>query len=156
MNKNFVKIWFAHIFFFIKRLFVKKNKTKYILLINYNNLGDLVCDTPSIRNIRKNYPKHHIVMLVRNKSCINFMSLCPYIDTILEIPHSKAPFKQYIKFSNMFLKYKFSFSMQFTRPFNEYYRTYLPYILNIRKRYGLIQAPKEYNYKFCFTHKYAS
>ena len=150
---KFLKVCFFRALFFIKRIFVKKDKQKCILLINFNNLGDLVCDTPSIRNIRKLYKNHKIIMLVRNESCKQFMQLYPYVDEIVEMPHSHEPLKQFAKFAFAFLKYKFDFSMQFVRPFHEYYRTYLPYIMNIKKRYGLIQIGYKKIYNRAFNYK---
>ena len=152
-KKSFLKVCIFRTLFSIKRIFIRKNKKKYILLINYNNLGDLVCDTPSLRNIRNKYLNHKIILLVRNKSCVEFMRLCPYVDSVIEMPHSKEPFKNYKKFANLFLKYRFEFSMQFVRPFNEYYRTYLPYMICIKNRYGLIQTGYENIYDKAFTIK---
>jgi len=125
-----------------------------ILLINYNNLGDLICDTPSLRNIRKSYPKDKIILLVRNQTCINLMNNCPYVDQVLEMPHSKDSIDVYYDFCLKLNKYNFKFSIQFVRPFNELYRTYLPYMLGIKKRLGLIQKEYEEKYKKAFTDYY--
>lgn len=153
-KKSFFKVCCYRILFFIKRIFVKKENEKYILLSNYNNLGDLVCDTPSLRNIRKSYPNHKIIMLVRNVACVEFMKPCTYVDKVIEMPHSKDHFNNYKQFANKFLKYNFEFSMQFVRPFNEYYRTYLPYMMCIKNRYGLIQMGYEKIYNRAFSNKF--
>jgi len=153
LKKSFFKVCFFRTLFFVKRIFVRKNRKKFILLINYNNLGDLVCDTPSLINIRKAYPSHKIIFFVRNQSCVEFIKTCPYIDTVIEMPHSNESFRNYKKFANRFLKYKFDFSIQFVRPFNEYYRTYLPYMMCIKQRYGLIQMGYEKIYDKAFTKK---
>ena len=152
-KNSFFKVWIYHTLFFIKKLFLKQDKQKYILLINYNNLGDLVCDSPSIRNIRKNFPDHKIILLVRNSQSLQFMSACPYVDKVIEMPHSHDSFKKYRDFTKKYLKYNFDFSIQFTRPFKEFYRTYLPYLMCIKKRLGLIQKGFEKIYNHAFTMK---
>lgn len=122
-----------------------------ILLINYNNLGDLICDTPSLRNIRKNYKDKKIVMLVRNEACIELMKNCPYVDELIQIPHSRDTIDIYYEFCKRLKKYSFDFSIQFVRPFEEFYRTYIPYMLGIKKRYGLIQKSYKEKYLKAFT-----
>ncbi len=131
--------------------FINSGNVDAILLINYNNLGDLICDTPSLRNIRKKYTKEKIVLLVRNKVCIDLMKNCPYVDKVIEMPHSKDDIEVYYNFCIKLKKYNFIFSMQFVRPFNEYYRTYIPYMLGIDKRYGLIQKEYKDKYKDAFS-----
>lgn len=146
-----MSLFLLRLYFKIKSFFLRKNDEEYILLINFNNLGDLVCDTPSLRNIRREYKSARIIMLVRNQSCIEFMKLCPYIDEVIEMPHSKDSLKEYARFAESLRKYNFIFSLQFVRPFMEIKRTYLPYILNIKSRYGLLQKPYKKYYKFAFT-----
>lgn len=122
-----------------------------ILLINYNNLGDLICDTPSIRNIRKRYQKEKIILLVRNQCCVELMNNCPYIDEVIEMPHSKDSLEVYYEFCKKLKKYAFILSVQFVRPFNEFNRTYIPYMLDIKKRLGLIQKDYKAKYEKAFT-----
>lgn len=148
------KIKVIHALFFILKFFRKKEKDDYILLINYNNLGDLICDTPSLREIRHKYEGAKILLLVRNESCVSLMKLCPYIDEIIIMPHSKEKLKDYIKFAFKMLNRNFIFSMQFVRPFYEIKRTYLPYIINVKNRYGLIQEKFKKYYNKAFTHFY--
>lgn len=153
-NKRlYFKICFYRFIFKLKSLFVKKNKDEYILLINFNNLGDIICDTPSIRNISKAFPNKKIIMFVRNNSCVELLNSNPYIFKAIEMPHSSEPLKNYFKFAKKFLKHNFAFSMQFSRPFDEYKRSYLPFLLNIKHRYGLIQQGREKEYNKAFNHK---
>ncbi|MGM9877073.1 MAG: glycosyltransferase family 9 protein [Bacilli bacterium] len=127
-----------------------KNKEDAILLINFNNLGDIICDTPSLRNIRKSY-KEKIIFLVRNQSCIELLKNCPYIDEAIEMPHSRDDISIFYEFCKQLKKYNFILSIQFVRPFNEVYRTYIPYMLNIKKRYGLLQNDYKEKYELAFT-----
>ncbi len=126
-------------------------KEDAILLINYNNLGDIICDTPSLRNLRKSYPKYKIIFLVRNQACIELMKKCPYVDKTIEMPHSRDSLDIYYEFCKKLKKYNFIFSMQFVRPFNEIKRTHIPYMLNIENRYGLIQPSYKDQYDRAFT-----
>ena len=130
------------------------NKEDAILLLNYNNLGDIICDTPSLRNIRKAYPKEKIIFLVRNQGCVELLSSCPYIDEAIEMPHSKDDLEVYYDFCKKLKKYHFIFSIQFVRPFNEVNRTHIPYMLGIEKRYGLIQSEYKSMYEKAFTDYY--
>lgn len=134
--------------------FKKKEKKKTILLINFNNLGDIICDTPSLRNIRKAYQEERVIFLVRNQGCIELMKKCPYIDAVIEMPHSRDSLKEYLAFCRKLLKYDFVFSMQFVRPFFEIKRSHIAYLLGIKERYGLIQNGFEEYYQKAFTHCY--
>ena len=129
-------------------------KENAILLINYNNLGDIICDTPSLRNIRKAYKDYKIIFLVRNQMCIDLLKECPYIDEAIEMPHSKDDINMYYDFCKKLKIYNFVISIQFVRPFNEINRTHIPYMLGIKKRYGLIQPEYQEKYKNAFTDYY--
>ncbi len=144
-------VYFYHIIFCFISVFIKKEKRKTILLINYNNLGDLVCDTPSLRSLRNFYKNEQIIMLVKNKASMDFLSYCPYIDKIIEMPHSRDSLKKFFKFALKFKRINFLLSIQFVRPFDQMYRTMLPFILNIKQRLGLKQLDKKYRYLGSFT-----
>ena len=146
-----IVVYFYHIIFSFIKLFTKKKQQKAILLINYNNLGDLVCDSASIRNVRQSFPAHKIIMFVKNQSCVDFMKNYPYIDEIYEMPHSKDKINIVFKFALRFKQINFDFSMQFVRPFENCYRTMLPFIMGIKTRYGLKQKDKNYVYPLSFT-----
>lgn len=152
--RKYAGLIFFRTLFFIQKIFCKKKPHKYILAINYNNLGDLVCDTPSLRSLKKSNKNIKILILVRNQACVKFMKLCPYVDEILEMPHSKDSLMQNYIFAKTLKKYNFIYSIQFVRPFYEINRTYLPYLMNIKKRYGLIQKGFEKLYKKSFTNPF--
>lgn len=131
---------------------VKMGNKEAILLINYNNLGDLICDTPSLRNLRREYQDQEIVFLVRNSASVDLMTKCPYVDTVIEMPHSKDDYDKYYEFcKDLKSRYKFILSIQFVRPFKELKRTYISYMLGIEKRLGLIQKDYKDIYLDAFT-----
>ncbi len=130
-------------------------KEDAILLLNYNNLGDIICDTPSLRNLRRNYNNYKIIFLVRNQACVELLRKCPYIDKAIEMPHSKDPIDVYYKFCKSLNKYNFIMSIQFVRPFNEVKRSHIPYMLGIEKRYGLLQEEYKDMYGRAFTDYYS-
>lgn len=131
---------------------VQSGDKEAILLVNYNNLGDLICDTPSLRNLRREYPDQEIVFLVRNPACVDLMTKCPYVDTVIEMPHSRDDYDKYYEFcKDLKSKYNFILSIQFVRPFKEFKRTYIPYMLGINRRLGLIQKDYKEEYLDAFT-----
>lgn len=75
----------------------KNNNTKLntsknfnrILVIRMDAIGDLLCTTPMIRELKKNYPKSEITLLVR-KHTESLLKLFPYVDRIItyDIPAS--------------------------------------------------------------------
>lgn len=53
-----------------------------ILLIRLDYLGDLICTTPLIRELRYNYPEAEITIIIR-KQYLDIIKNCPYIDKFL-------------------------------------------------------------------------
>lgn len=132
---------------------IKINKEK-VLVITFNNLGDIICDTPSIKNIKNSIEKPYIVCLVRKEAGKELLKYCPYIDEILVMPSSLDSWWEFFKFSYKISKYDFDKSIQLTRPFNKVKKSYVPYMANIEKRYGLIQESMFKYYKKGFTNFY--
>lgn len=77
----------------LARLIYKKEKRKHstgnihgtpqnILVIRADALGDMVCTTPFLRELRRNVPRAFIT-LVCNPGVYNLVELCPYVDEIL-------------------------------------------------------------------------
>ena len=60
-------------------------KKKSILLICRHALGDTIVETPLIRAVRQQYPKHYIMMICAPEN-YNLVERCPYVDEI--IPYS--------------------------------------------------------------------
>ena len=58
----------------------------------------MICDTPSLRNLRREYPDQEIVFLVRNHACVDLMSKSPYVDRVIEMPHSRDDYDKYYEF----------------------------------------------------------
>lgn len=55
---------------------------KQILVIKLGAMGDLILSTPSLRMIRKRFPKSKIVLLV-DKKWASVLSACPYVDQLI-------------------------------------------------------------------------
>lgn len=57
-------------------------KNKRILIFNVNWIGDVLFSTPSIRNIRRNYPDSYIACIVPSR-CYHVLKDNPYLDEII-------------------------------------------------------------------------
>lgn len=53
-----------------------------ILVIRTDAIGDLICTTPFIRELRKNYPHSRITVVIRKSNRL-LLEKCPYIDELL-------------------------------------------------------------------------
>lgn len=67
---------------------LKDGKTDKVLIVRIDAIGDLVCTTALIREVRQNYPKSNITVLVSsaNKAIVED---CPYIDKVIECPPNR-------------------------------------------------------------------
>lgn len=52
-----------------------------ILVIRLDEIGDMVLTTPFLRELRRNYPKAEITLVVK-PAVYNLVELCPYVDKI--------------------------------------------------------------------------
>lgn len=52
-----------------------------ILIIRTDAIGDLICTTPFIRELKKNYPNSNITMIIRKSNQL-ILKNCPYIDEL--------------------------------------------------------------------------
>lgn len=77
----------------LAKLIYKKEKGKYssrdsgkmprkVLVIRTDAMGDMVCTTPFLRELRRNLPKAFITLICA-PSVYNLVELCPYVDEIL-------------------------------------------------------------------------
>ena len=68
-----------------KQLFTKtystRNCVKKILIVRLDEIGDMVLTTPFLRELRRNYPKAEITLVVK-PAVYNLVELCPYVDII--------------------------------------------------------------------------
>ena len=92
---------FTHRYFFenIARLTNKyppckslvKEEWKNILIVRLDLIGDFVVTTPFIRELRRNFPKANITLVVRKEiKCM--LSNCPYIDDVIGVEYSVTDF----------------------------------------------------------------
>lgn len=129
----------------------KEGKEKRVLVLSYFNLGDIVCDSPSLRAIRSNWPDAYIHVLVRRDEGIEFLKYCPYIDNVDKITSQLDSVKDYIRLIKYLNNYEFTHSFQLVRHFNQVRKSYLPFVLNIPNRYGILNEKKLWLYKYCYT-----
>lgn len=59
-----------------------QNKYKILLLPQFTRIGDIVCSTPVIYNIKKSYPNSHLAVLV-SKKAVGIIKNNPRIDEII-------------------------------------------------------------------------
>lgn len=132
----------------------KKKKHINILILSYFNLGDVICDVPSIRAIREQWPDAKIHVLMRRASGVDMISQCPYVDSAEVIASDLDGWKIYIKQLIHLRIMHFDKSFQLVRSFKQYRKTNIPYVIGVPQRYGLVDPKDEGLYKHCFT-KYA-
>ncbi|MDR0920443.1 MAG: glycosyltransferase family 9 protein [Oscillospiraceae bacterium] len=136
------------IFFIISKFHVVGTKrTKGILVLSYFNLGDLICDTPSLRALRVKYIDYKIICLVRSVPHKELMDKCPYIDeAIIIYSEKKNSLLFYIKQLIILFNENIFASFQLVRHYGQLRRSAIPYILGIKYRYGLLNKNRpEFN-----------
>lgn len=70
----------------LQRKRVVTKKVERILVIRLDHLGDMVCTSPFIRELRKNYPQAQIDLLCSDE-VYNYIELNPYVDNIIKYKH---------------------------------------------------------------------
>ena len=81
-----------------------KSKINKILIIRLDEIGDVVMTTPFIRELRRNFPKANITLIVKSQT-FNLIELCPYVDEILTFNRYSGRFSFFI---NIFKAHSFS------------------------------------------------
>ena len=83
-----LKMWLArqYIKFMIKSCAAlvpqkEEKSNKRILIIRLDEIGDMVLTTPFLRELRRNFPKSEITLVVK-PTTYNLFELCPYIDKL--------------------------------------------------------------------------
>lgn len=90
-------------FNFVNSMKLNSNVNK-ILLIRLDEIGDVVMTTPFIRELRSNFPKANITLIVKPQT-YNLVELCPHVDKILTFNRYAGRFSFFI---NIFNAYSFS------------------------------------------------
>jgi len=131
---------------------IRRNPIKGILILSYFNLGDLICDTPSFRSIRKKYLDHKIVCLVRSLPHKELMDQCPYVnETMIIYSESKNSIFYYINQLRLLSRINFVASFQLVRHYGQLRRSAIPFILGIKYRYGLWSKSRP-EFAKCYSH----
>lgn len=81
-----------------------KKQINRILILRLDEIGDVVMTTPFIRELRRNFPKAEITLIVKSQ-IYNLVELCPYVDKILTFNRYSGRFSFII---NIFKAYNFS------------------------------------------------
>lgn len=81
-----------------------KSKINKMCIIRLDEIGDVVMTTPFIRELRRNFPKAEITLIVKSQT-YNLVELCPYVDKILTFNRYAGRFSFFI---NIFKAYSFS------------------------------------------------
>lgn len=81
-----------------------KSQINKILIIRLDEIGDVVMTTPFIRELRSNFLKANITLIVKPQT-YNIVELCPHVDKILTFNRYSGRFSFFI---NIFKAYSFS------------------------------------------------
>lgn len=81
-----------------------KSQINKILVFRLDEIGDVVMTTPFIRELRRNFPKANITLIVKPQT-YNLVELCPYVNQILTFNRYSGRFSFFI---NIFKAYSFS------------------------------------------------
>lgn len=85
MNRYTEYLLNTYVYYKYKNINRNDENIKSILLICRHPLGDTVVESPFIRAVRKQYPKHYIMMICSPEN-YNLLEKCPYVDEL--IPYS--------------------------------------------------------------------
>ncbi len=105
-----------------------------ILVIKLGALGDIILAVPSLRMIRKKYPKGFIAVLV-DSNLTSCLAKCPYIDEI--IPYKRNDKKSRFRHMRMIIKKVRKYSFDVSVDFQNTTKTHLmAFLSGVTARYG--------------------
>ncbi len=86
--------WFIQLLFKTCFLHEEAENTEIsnILVIRLDEIGDLVLMSPFLRELRSNYPKATITLVVKTET-YNLVELCPYVNKVLTFPKQKGKWR---------------------------------------------------------------
>lgn len=73
------------------------NQVNKILVTRFQSMGDMIVFIPILRALRKGFPQAHISVLAAEKTGIEVLEQCPYIDEIIA-KDSNQSFLKWLKF----------------------------------------------------------
>lgn len=124
---------------------------KRVLILSYFNLGDIVCDSASLRAIRNSWPDAYIHVLVRRDEGIQLLKNCKYVDKVEKITSQIDSVIDYIRQVKHLRNYNFTHSFQLVRHFDQIRKSHLPYVLNIPNRFGILNEKNFWLFRRCYT-----
>lgn len=122
---------------------VRFRDVKSILVIRLDQIGDVVLTTPFLRELRKNYPKAKIHLIVKPQ-LKNIFELCPHIDKLFvfnwQSPKLISPYMSFFKacfFAKRLLKKeKYDLAIIPRWDVDYYYATFIAYFSAAKERVG--------------------
>lgn len=76
---------------------LKLNQINKILVTRFQSMGDMIVFIPALRALREGFPQAHISVLAAEKTGIEVLEQCPYIDEIIA-KDSNRNFLKWLKF----------------------------------------------------------
>ena len=113
-----------------------------ILIVRCDVIGDFVLNSAAIRELRMNYPKAHITLVVQKK-IYNLAELCPYVNEVLTFDMSDKVIENFaraIEFSQKYLwskHYDLGITFRYWTDISEHM---LLYLSGARQRLGYFPA----------------
>ncbi|OIO37434.1 MAG: lipopolysaccharide heptosyltransferase II, partial [Candidatus Omnitrophica bacterium CG1_02_49_10] len=105
---------------------------KRILIVKFGAIGDTILAVPSLRAVRKKFPKAFIAVLTA-KASAEVLQRCPYIDEIILFERGAArPFRIYAALRKL-MRYDFDISIDLQNNFDSHV---LAFMAGISKRVG--------------------
>lgn len=124
--------------------------TNKVLVMRLDEIGDVVLTTPFLRELRKNYPKANITLVVKPQ-VYNLVELCPYVDEVLAFWKIEGRFTF---FHNIYKAYKFAKEYLQVKNFDlaiiprwdadYYYASFIVFFSQSKKRIGFSEKVTEY------------
>lgn len=81
MEKGFIKLGFRE-----PALDNKGGVENFLCLCTIGGQGDIICLTPTLRELRRNFPQARITLIVMN-SMLAFAKKCPYVNEVIGVPY---------------------------------------------------------------------
>lgn len=127
------------------------NSPQSILLVCLDEIGDMVLKSPFIRELRRNYPKATITLIVK-QGLENLYELCPYCDNLLTFDHKAAwfvrPFILHIRAHRLakgkLWKSSFDWAIIPRWHIDSYHATFLAYFSKARRRIAFSETVNQF------------
>ncbi len=124
-----------------------------ILLICLSGAGDVLMTTPTVKEIRKIYPKAHIDYLVmQGKAAEGVLKNNKFIDKVIYFNFQQKGIIKSLQFIKKLRKNKYSLSITFY-PQARYHYSVISYLIGAKTRIGFSYASRKIDLNKFFFHK---